>query len=164
MLPFFVAAIGLSAPSPEPVFVVANDGPMFVGAVSVCRCDSCPRGGCESCQCDPWAGYRAALVAVRSGKRVVLHVGVKGNGFACPAFPGKPTGVYDCWIEDGEPVFRRRVEVPVSGPFSTPTTPATAAGVTSTSSAVGVQMGRTFIGAGRVVTSGFTDPNCVGPT
>lgn len=112
---------------------------------------------------DPWTGYRAALAAVRAGKRVVLHVGVKGDGYACPAFPGKPTGVYDCWLEEGEPVFRRRVEVPVSGPFLTPTTHVTAAGVTSTSSAVGVQMGRTFIGVNGVVTRGFTDPNCAGP-
>lgn len=58
------------------------------------------------------AVYNAAVEAVTAGKAVVLVVGGGDAADAthcCPSFPAVADGVYDCTLESGKPVMRKRV-------------------------------------------------------
>lgn len=75
--------------------------------------------------------YAAARAEVLDGRAVVLVVGESTPWPAeytfrrrIPSFEAVPDGVYDCWLENGVPVMRRRPGPPVQfAPFPLVTVP-----------------------------------------
>lgn len=61
----------------------------------------------------PRSAYQQCKLAVESGKKCKLYVGVAPPAidaaeliFHIDSLPGVSTGVYDCWLENGVPMMR----------------------------------------------------------
>lgn len=89
---------------------------------------------------DEWVAYRKVVEDVQRGKKVVIAVGVKAprGAVAVQKLPDDrfSPGVYDCWSENGGPVFRLRArEVVAPRPKAAPQARTTTRTTTATPAA-----------------------------